>query len=131
MSAILYYLPRCHCYGRQFKSRNKNSFATHHFPYILLCFLVSFLREKFAIIFKISRFFAKERLDFAFRTFLFGLCSASKIFIILSWLIYVHPVVPWHMQIEFLLGLVSIPILFYIVCTSDPGFINVTHKVQI
>lgn len=73
-------------------------------------------------------FFAKERLDFAFRTFLFGLCSASKIFIILSWLIYVHPVVPWHMQIEFLLGLVSIPILFYIVCTSDPGFINVTHK---
>jgi len=74
------------------------------------------------------RFFSSDCLDVGIRTLLFSFSTVSKIFVIFSWLIFIHPIVPWHMQIEFLLALVAVPILFYLVCTSDPGYISVTHK---
>ncbi|KAI1725462.1 DHHC palmitoyltransferase domain-containing protein [Ditylenchus destructor] len=70
----------------------------------------------------------KERREHGIRTLLLGMALASKFFISIAWLTFLQPVVPWFMQIAFFILLITLPFLFYWIWTSDPGYINVTHK---
>lgn len=58
-----------------------------------------------------------------------SIAIAFKTFLIIGWLIYLHTIVPWYMQILFIFFLILIPYTFINVNGSDPGFINVNHKV--
>uniref|UniRef100_A0A915MCI7 Palmitoyltransferase n=1 Tax=Meloidogyne javanica TaxID=6303 RepID=A0A915MCI7_MELJA len=69
-----------------------------------------------------------NRQEYALRILLFGLAISSKFYMIFAWLMFIHSVVAWHMQIAFLFFLVLVPYLTHQIVTSDPGFVVVTHK---
>lgn len=81
-----------------------------------------------AFILFLFRYFSKDRQEYALRILLFGLAISSKFYMIFAWLMFIHSVVAWHMQIAFLFFLVLVPYLTHQIVTSDPGFVVVTHK---
>uniref|UniRef100_A0A914M5V7 Palmitoyltransferase n=4 Tax=Meloidogyne TaxID=189290 RepID=A0A914M5V7_MELIC len=81
-----------------------------------------------AFILFLFRYFSKDRQEYALRILLFGLAVSSKFYMIFAWLMFIHSVVAWHMQIAFLFFLVLVPYLTHQIVTSDPGFVVVTHK---
>ncbi|CAK5080340.1 unnamed protein product [Meloidogyne enterolobii] len=81
-----------------------------------------------AFILFLFRYFSKDRQEYSLRILLFGLAISSKFYMIFAWLMFIHSVVAWHMQIAFLFFLVLVPYLTHQIVTSDPGFVVVTHK---
>lgn len=75
------------------------------------------------------RYFAKDRRDEAFLVLPIGMSIAGKSFLILTWLFHLHYAVPWHMQIAFFFLVLLVPYVFAVTCLSDPGYIQVGHKV--
>ncbi|KHN83153.1 Palmitoyltransferase ZDHHC17 [Toxocara canis] len=57
-----------------------------------------------------------------------GAAIASKGLLIFTWLYYLHPFAPWHLQMLFFTLSLFVPAIFVKIAFSDPGLISVSHK---
>lgn len=86
------------------------------------------------------KFFSKDRheetmqtfpigiFEFHFTSAFLGIAIASKCLLMIVFLVFIHQAVPFFMQIGYFVLVVLVPYLFYRVYSTDPGFIEATHK---
>lgn len=75
-------------------------------------------------------YFVKERHKSNLQSLFLGAAISSKIFLIIVWLLFLHPIVPVIMQLNVLILMVIVLALFYKLFYYDPGFVNVTYQVS-
>uniref|UniRef100_A0A914BZ09 Palmitoyltransferase n=1 Tax=Acrobeloides nanus TaxID=290746 RepID=A0A914BZ09_9BILA len=78
--------------------------------------------------YQIFKFFSRERHEESILILPIGVAVASKCLLMIVFLVYLHQAVPFFMQVGYFVLIILVPYSFYKVYSSDPGFIEVTHK---
>lgn len=73
----------------------------------------------------------KDEQEFAFQMLFIGLAVEAKVLAIVGWLLFLHSTVPLLLQLAFFVFVICVPLFFYRVSYTDPGYIYINHKANI